>query len=126
MSREVLLRVAGPALVIVLEVEAPTRLVPIVFSEGDEHALGRWLEASPLRTEIAAVAAVERDAGGGARRQDEWTRTLGADGGGIGSAVERLLEELHAAEARAREHHAGGRRPFERLRRLLGSSAGLG
>lgn len=124
--KELLLRTSAPALVVVFEVEGVTRLVSTAQGAADADRLETWLDASPARARAAACALRDRDRSGGPQRQREWAAALAAEPGGVVAAAQELLAKLTAAEARAREHHAGMSGAFERLRRRLRSLGSLG
>jgi hypothetical protein len=87
--RERLVRLAAPAVIVVLEVEGPTRIVAAADGEPERRALLRWVESSPARGQVLAAALLD-----GAledERRDAWTRALAHESGGVAALVVDLL-----------------------------------
>ncbi len=91
--KEYLLRVVGPAAVIVVEVEAPTRVASTATTPRESDRLGAWLAQEPERSEAVRLALLDRDLRGDAERCVRWREALRAEDGGIVEAVESLLRE---------------------------------
>jgi hypothetical protein len=85
---EFVLRHAAPALIVIVEVEGPTRLLTTANTTGEEQRLDGWIHLSAAREQ--AVEAALRDRGR-ARRQLDWVEQLRRDGGGIHDVVEKLF-----------------------------------
>ena len=77
--RELSLRLTGPAVVVVLELEGPARLLLAAVDDDDDALrVGEWISASPGRSEalLAALALVDAE---GLERSTAWHETLGHD-----------------------------------------------
>jgi hypothetical protein len=94
--REALVRVAAPAILVTIEVEAVTRLMAIAGSPEEDERLAAWVAERPERACAISAAIADRTRVGGHERQTAWADELRADGGGIVAAVERLLERQAA------------------------------
>lgn len=88
--RELLLRHAGPAIVVVFEVEAPTRITSTA-GHHDRLRLDSWIEESEARSAAVAWAAADRERMGGPAREAAWLRELRGDPGGVVEALEAVL-----------------------------------
>jgi hypothetical protein len=79
--RELALRLAGPAIVVVHELEGPTRML-LAGADGDDDALrvSEWLSASAARSAaiLAALALVDAE---GLARASAWHDELRGDAG---------------------------------------------
>jgi hypothetical protein len=93
---ELLVRLAAPAVVIVIEHEGPTRLVSTATTAADGRALERWLAASPLREAAVEAALADRSLRGGAARGRAWAREISVPG------IVAALEAALAGEVRLR------------------------
>ena len=88
---EILVRTAGPAVVVVFEVEGPTRLISTAQPSEDSR-VDDWIATSRPREVAVAAALADRWLSGGAARGRAWTAALSLRPG-IVEAVERLLDE---------------------------------
>lgn len=77
----------GPALVVIHELEAPSRLLFRHEGPAEARALGAWIFADELRT--ASFVTAKLAAAAGAERVESWEDALGATGG----TFEQLLAE---------------------------------
>lgn len=91
---EHLIRLAAPAVLVVVETEAPTRITSTATTPQEWARLAGWLEQTPERTEAVRLALLDRDLRGGAERGAAWRAELRGDPGGIVVGVERLLADL--------------------------------
>lgn len=66
---EVSIKHVAPALVIVVEVEGPTRLEVAAAGQPDRRALLNWVGSSPLRAALVEAAIKSRDDPG---RTESW------------------------------------------------------
>jgi hypothetical protein len=89
--REILVRTVAPAVLVIIEQEAPTRVV-LTGGRADDERLAAWLAASEARQLVYAAALADREASGGRPRERAWAQELLSDPGGIVRAVERLLD----------------------------------
>jgi hypothetical protein len=76
--RWALVETAGPALITIVEVEGPTRLIALA-ADGEDGALERWIAESQDRVELVAAALRDRGRQGGAERQRQWDAALAED-----------------------------------------------
>jgi hypothetical protein len=89
---ELLVRTSrAPALVIVIEREAPTRLIELAATDAERAALEAWIDASAPRLAAVISAVEDRRRQGGAHRGFAWMAALRRNGGGIVEAVEALV-----------------------------------
>lgn len=88
--REHLIRVHAPAVAIVAELEAPSRIIPMVNGAAERGRLLEWIESRPQLAAILELAILE-----GAldpARSEAWSRRLAREPGGIAQfVVEQLL-----------------------------------
>ena len=91
--RELLIRTAAPAIVVVLEREGPPRLLSTAETTAEGEELARWVEDSDRRTEVVEAALRLRDDEGGRERGAAWAEELRRFPGGVVEAVEELLRE---------------------------------
>lgn len=91
---EHVIRVAAPSAILVVEVEAVTRVFWTSSTAAEEDRIASWIMESPERTEAVTAAYRDRDAHGGFGRAAEWSRELSADPGGVVAGIERLLGDL--------------------------------
>lgn len=92
---EILTRVAAPAVLILVEVEGPTRVSSIATSEADRDRLADWIASEPSRADLLR-AALEESARYG-DRATQWPDALLRDGDGVVGAIERLLDRQSAS-----------------------------
>jgi hypothetical protein len=93
MTRDVVVRLVGPALIVVFEHEGPTRLLPVFDGEPDTLALTEWITRSALRGTAVACAALDEDKQGRERGR-EWTAALAAERRSLSELVADLLDRL--------------------------------
>jgi hypothetical protein len=72
--RETEVRTAGPAVVVIVELEAPTRIVELLHSEDEGERLVEWILADEQRERL--LDAASEATLGIARRGRRWTRAL--------------------------------------------------
>jgi hypothetical protein len=93
---ELLVRAVGPCLLVVVEVESPTRLVSVSSSPEDLDRLNRWIGEREECALLTAYARLDRDRTGGLARQVTWEKALRErSGGGIVRLFEQMNEEIH-------------------------------
>jgi hypothetical protein len=92
---EHLVRLAAPAVLVVVEVEAPTRITSTATTRAEWDRLAAWIEQSRERDEAVRWALLDRDLRGGVERGDEWRRSLRGDPGGVVAGIEQLLADFH-------------------------------
>ena len=73
-----IVRTAGPALVVVVEVEAPTRMISTAATPAEEARLRVWLDEDD-RHGIEQAALADRARSGGVAAQLAWRDALAAD-----------------------------------------------
>jgi hypothetical protein len=93
--RDVIVRLVGPALIVVFENQGPTRLVRAFDGDPDRDALTEWVTHSTLRATPVAYAALDEDEQGRERGR-EWTASLAAERRSISELVADLLDRLLA------------------------------
>jgi hypothetical protein len=89
--KEILVRVAAPASLFVVEVEAPTRVVHVADGQADFERLALWYLQRPERASLLGLAFQEAGVLDGTARGRAWSKELGREPGGIVDALERLL-----------------------------------
>jgi hypothetical protein len=88
--REHLIRVQGPAVAIVIEAEAPSRVIPFTGGNGDHLRLWSWVNNHP-HLDTALMAAL-LDETADPERVEAWRRSLASDPGGVTEAMIELLD----------------------------------
>jgi len=77
---EVRVRTCAPAILLVLEHEAPPRLALVADGQADADALSVWLAGLPSVCEAILAAIRDLDARGGLERSAAWHETVSGDG----------------------------------------------
>lgn len=80
-------------MIVVVEVEGPTRLYATARTEAERQRLVGWIEASAAREAAVNGALSDEAAHGGRERGEGWARELRGDPGGVVRAVEELLAD---------------------------------
>jgi len=73
---ELTVRVAAPAVVIVVEVEGPTRILHTASSDADLDALNHWIRSTRVREAAVGFAGLDRQGHGGRERGERWDAVL--------------------------------------------------
>lgn len=85
---ELIVRTVGPALVFVLELEAPFRFETLASTDSEFQRLKHWTIDDPSAAEVCRVAFAHKDLGADADRASSHARRLaGASPLGLGERV---------------------------------------